>query len=169
MTMKRIILTLVAISYAIVSFGFVIISFFVSRVDKQSENTTKCYVATVSEVQIKDNGKGRSVKIVTNEYRNDLIIVYSSVCTDNVVDDINSLQHGQKIYFRIENYYDELMNHGEIMPIVSLETETHSIFSLDEYNELIKETVYPTKVTAVIVTLVFLSVSVLCFFLAFKK
>lgn len=165
---KRGILIFIAVFSAIEFLGLTATAFIVSRVDKQSENTTKCYVATVSEVQIDDNGKGRSARIIINEYRNDLIL-FSMVCTDNVVSDINRLENGQKIYFRIENRYAELINKGEIMPIVSLETETDSIFSLEEYNELIKGTVFPTKVTAVIVTLVFLSISVLCFFLAFKK
>lgn len=137
--------------------------------DNQDENTTARIAATVSETPITDHGDHISVSIITCEYRSELIILYLDAYPNNVIDDIRQLNKGEKIYFRIKSNEVEDMSSVYIMPIMSLETETETIFSLEDYNRVTKWNTRSIKQAPVFAALVLLAVSVFCFVSAIKK
>lgn len=134
-----------------------------SKIDKQTENTTKFYTATVNSVDIVDTGGSVFAEIHTKEYDNSWHI--STNISKNIkMDDVRNLRNGQTIYFRIENKKVEQINEVEFINITSLKTDTKNIFSLEDYNEYIRNSAYPAKTASIIVALLFLFIPIFCYF-----
>lgn len=168
--MKKTTLIIISIHCLIGFIAFALLSVFIrGDLDNQDENTTAHIAATVSETPITDHGDHLSVSIITREYRSELIILYLDTYPNNVIDDIRQLSKGEKIYFRIKSNEVEDMNSAYIMPIMSLETETETIFSLEDYNRVTEWNTRSIKYAPVFATLVLLAVSVLCLVSAIKK
>lgn len=166
--MKKTILKLIIIIVSFVFFiNMVILLLFTSKIDKQTDNTTTYYSATVSNTKIW-KGKDIYVNIRTNEYDNDLTITTSIEKNINL-DDVRNLQNGQKIFFRIENYKTDDINKVPFIDIVSLSTETKDIFTLDDYNKFMSVAAYPGRIVGFIVALLFLSISVYNLFTLIRK
>lgn len=135
--------------------------FFMSQIDKQSEETTTLYPATIAFVQVTETGENIHIEILTKEYSSALYI--SNTIGKNVnVEDIRQLKSGQKIWFRIENIKSDQINHADFIDIVSLKTETADIFSLENYNQWIADSAYPARRSAVILAGLFLLIALFC-------
>lgn len=142
--------------------GTVGIMISMTQIDQQTEDTTTDYSATVSNIQITDTGKSTYVAIQTKEYDSTLQI--STNISDKLnMDDVRSLQEGQTIFFRVENTKAGQMNTVQTLNIVSLKTEQTDIFTLDDYNEDMKQAAYPARIASMIVALGFLAI--FCVFL----
>lgn len=167
--MKKTKFTVIILIFSILFLiGTVGIIGFMMQIDKQTENTTTCYSATVSNVQVTNTEKHLYVEIQLNEYNSNLQI--STNISKNInIEDINGLKKGQKIFFRIENIKVDQINHVEFVDIVSLKTENKDIFTLDDYNKYMKQSAYPAKIAGIIVSLAFLSIAVCCVFSLKKK
>lgn len=133
-----------------------------SKIDKQTENTTTFYTATVSDIDITDTGEKIFAEIHTKEYSTSLQI--STNISKNIkMDDIRDLKNGQTIFFRIENIKVEQMNKAEFINITSLRTDAKDIFSLEEYNKYIHDSAYPTRIASIVMALLFLFISLFCY------
>lgn len=133
-----------------------------SKIDKQTENTTTFYTATVSDIDITDTGEKIFAEIHTKEYNTSLQI--STNISKNIkMDDIRDLKNGQTIFFRIENIKVEQVNKAEFINITSLRTDTKDIFSLEEYNKYIHDSAYPTRIASIVMALLFLFISLFCY------
>lgn len=155
----KIIIMIVSLLFLVATIGLII---FMSKINKQTEDTTTCYTATVNGVDVTDTGESIFAEIYTKEYDTSLYI--STNISKNIrMDDVRDLRNGQTIYFRIENIKVEQMNKVEFIDITSLKTDTKNIFSLKDYNEYMHNFVYPAKIAGIIVALLFLFISLFCY------
>ena len=134
---------------------------------QQTEETTTLYTATVTGVEIVDNGEYTSACIYTKEYENYLLIT-SNIIQNIKMDDVKNLENGQTIYFGIENENAPQMNKVEFLHITSLKTDTKVIFSLADYNQYGLESFLPGRILIIIVAVLFLANAISCF-LRIKK
>lgn len=155
----------VLIISALLSLGTVGILFCMRNIDKQTEDTTTLYSATVETIKITDTGKHIYTEIHTKEYH--AVLMISTNTTQNIdLNDIRNLQNGQRIYFRIENSKIGQMtnaadqsNNVNLINIISLETETKCIFSLEDNNKYFRIAAYPARIAGIVMALLFLSIS----------
>lgn len=134
----------------------------ISEIDKQTESTTTLFTATVDGVDITDTGERVFAEIHTKEYDTSLFIS-ANICENIKMDEIRDLKDGQTLFFRIENINVKQMNKVEFINIVSLETNTKDIFSIDEYNEIVSDSAYPARIASIVTALLFLFISLFCF------
>ena len=160
----KIVIMLMSLLFFIAMIGVII---FMSRIDKQTEDTTALYTATVMGVDINNIGENVFAEIHTKEYSTSLYI--STNIGQNIdIDDVRNLKNGQTIFFRIENVKVQQMNKVEFVNITALKTDTNDIFSLEDYNNCIYNSAYPARVASVIMASLFLSFSLL-FYLKINK
>lgn len=155
---KNVIIMWVSFFCFVVTLGLIIS---ISKIDKQTNETTTIYKATINDVFITDTGNNLFVEICTKEYDTSLKI--STNISKNIkIDDITDLKEGQTIFFQIENIKVKQMNKVEFINITSLKTDTKEIFSLEEYNMYINNSAYPTRIVGIVMALLFLFVSIYC-------
>lgn len=161
--MRKVLLIILVCS---VFFFLVTIGIFISmfQIDKQTEDITIEYSATVRRIHINNSVKNKWVQIETEEYDSSL---YISVNISKNIDirKIESLKQGEKIFFRIVDTKAEQLNSVDFVDIVSLKTETNDIFTLEDYNHFMRVSARLARIANIIVALILLVVSVLCFVL----
>lgn len=143
----------------LVMIGLLIVS---SAIDKQTDGTTTLYTATVSSVDVTDTGNAVSADIYIREYDTSLYLT-TSVCENIKMDDLRDLNEGEMIFFRIENIKVEQMNEVEFLDIVSLKTDKKEIFTLEQYNQYMRDTACPTRIAGFLFAFVFLGMSLRCY------
>lgn len=132
------------------------------QIDKQTEDTTTLYTATVSGVDITDTGENIFAKIHIKEYNTSLHI--DTTISKNIsMDDVRNLENGQTIFFRIENIKVQQMDKVDFLNITSLKTDKNNIFTLEEYNAFISDSAYPARIAGIITAILFFSISVFCY------
>ena len=161
--MRKVLLIILVCS---VFFFLVTIGIFISmfQIDKQTEDITIEYSATVRRIHINNSVKNKWVQIETEEYDSSLYISVNISKNINM-NKIIALKEGEKIFFRIENIKVKQMNFVDFVDIVSLKTETDDIFTLNDYNYFMRISARPARIANIIVALILLVVSVLCFVL----
>ena len=133
-----------------------------SKIDKQTEDTTTFYTATVVDVSINTVGDNTFAEIYTNEYSTALY-VSTNIGNNIKIDDMENLTNGQRIIFGIEKAKVEQMDKVEFVNITSLKTDTKDIISLDDYNKYIRNSAYPARIVCSIMASLFFFVSILCY------
>lgn len=126
----------------------------INKIDKQTENTTTSYIATVIDVDITDTGNGVFAEIYTNEY-NTTLYISTNICKNIRMDDVKNLEKGETIFFRIENMKVKQMGNVRFVNIISLKTETENIFTLNQYNKSTSNSVFHTRIAGVAMSLFF--------------
>ena len=122
------VITIVSLLFFVATIGLIIS---MSKIDKQTENTTTFYTATVTGVDVTNTGENIFAEIHTKEYKTSLHI--SSNISKNIrMDDVRNLRNGETIFFGIENTKAQQMNKVEFVNITSLKTDTKDILSLEE-------------------------------------
>ena len=121
-----------------------------SKIDKLEERETTEFVATVTDVKTTNTGKNLSAEIYTKEYDAPLY-VSNSVCNRIGVEAIDSLKVDETIFFRIEKIKKAQMNKVAFISIVSLRTDSKSIFALEEYNNFMHISAKPARMASIIV------------------
>lgn len=155
----KIVIMSVSLLFFVATIGLIIS---MSKIDKQTENTTTFYTATVIGVDVTNTGENIFAEIHTKEYNTSLHI--SANISKNIrMDDVRNLRNGQTIFFGIENIKVRQMNKVEFVNITSLKTETKDILSLEEYNKCIHNSVYPARIASIVMALLFLSISLFCY------
>ena len=151
----------------IVSFVFFIGStcllIFTRNIDQQTEETTTLYAATVTGVEVTKIGNDISAEISVKEYSNNLLIS-ESICKKINIDDVQHLETGQIIYFRIENFMAQHLNNAAFVNIASLKTDAKDIFSLADYNQYVHDSSYPGRILTIVAAAICLSISISYFF-----
>ena len=148
------------IIFALLFFVFIVLIISISKIDKQTENTTTLYTATVSRVNIVDTGRKIFTEIHTKEYKNSLLID-TDVNKNINISDVENLQSGDLIFFRIENIKVKQINSVEFINIVSLKTQSKEVFSLEDYNQYIFKSAYPARIICFTLALASLLVSLI--------
>ena len=133
-----------------------------SKIDKQTEDTTTFYTATVIGVDITNTGKNISAEIHTNEYNTSLLISVN-ISKNISMDDVRDLKKGQTIFFGIEKKKARQMNEVEFVNITALKTDTKEILSLEEYNTCIHDSAYPARIAGIVLASAFLFLSLFCY------
>ncbi len=136
---NRVVILIVVALFYIGSFGLIYLIF---TADKQNEDNTTAYRATVSDVEIISD---QSSLIYIKEYENALLIP-DTIMKQIDVYELEELKNGQSIHFRIANYAVDYVNEVEFLDIVSLSTDEKDIFTLEEYNSYISVAALPAKV-----------------------
>ena len=123
----------------------------------QTESTTKQLIGTITNVEFIDNRGDFSIKIYTKEFTPFLLLTTNNKYMEK--NDVASLQNGQTILFRVKNKVYEQMQEEDVifLSIVSLDTTTKSIYSLEEQNQYVQEATFPTKAIVIVVSLLVLS------------
>lgn len=143
----------------LVIIGLLIVS---DVIDKQTDDTTTLYTATVSRVDVTDTGNAVSVDIYTREYNTSLYLT-PTVCEYIKTEDLRDLNAEETIFFRIENMKVKQMNEVGFLDIVSLKTDKKEIFTLEQYNQYMRDTACPTRITGFLFAFVFLGMSLHCY------
>lgn len=151
---NRIVILIVVVLFYIGSFGLIYLVF---MSDRQNESNTTSYTATVSSVDIIND---QSSLIYIKEYENALLVM--DVIMENIdVSELECLNSGQQIYFRIENYEVDYVNEVEFVEIVSLSTDEKDIFTLDDYNSYMSRAALPAKIASIVFNILLLIIIVL--------
>lgn len=145
-TKTKQVIIIASVFFLLVTIGLIIS---MSKIDKQTAETSTFYTATVSNVDITDTGKNISAIIQTKEYKTDLHISVN-ICKAINMDDVRALKDSQQISFTIENIRATQMDSVEFLPITSLKTATKEIFSLEDYNGYTQTAAYAPRNTAII-------------------
>lgn len=130
--MKMIWKIFVMVTALLMSIGFVVLLYMISDDNKQTENNTTEFVATVAKVNTLEKEGGTDYNIITNEYPAQLLINRSLIKS---IDLERAIDIGDTIYFRVENVWAEQMNEISFTSITSLRTENRVFFALEDYNE----------------------------------
>lgn len=124
-----------------------------------TNDNTKEYIATFNYIQLNSSNDKTEAFISINEYDTLLYIpkdIFENIHSNKMMD----IKKGQEISFRIENHYIEQFGSAPILSIVELKTTNNVIYSIEEYNIIIKKTIIPPKVICVIA---FFSLSLIFF------
>ena len=89
-------------------------------IDRQSEDNTVLFTATVKSTVIMDTGENISVEINTEEFKAGLYL-QQSICNEMGVEDIEALKIGEKISFRVEKAKAEQLDKAEFVNIAAAE------------------------------------------------
>lgn len=88
--------------------------------------------ATVSNIKITETADGDLIEIHTEEHTN-YWTVNSGAYDDETEKKIVELEQGEKIKIGVLKYASENINNSIFLPIASLETETETIISMEDY------------------------------------
>ncbi len=88
--------------------------------------------ATVSNIKITETADGDLIEIHTEEHTN-YWTVDSGAYDDETEKKIVELEQGEKIKIGVLKYASKNINNSIFLPIASLETETETIISMDDY------------------------------------
>ena len=161
--MKRLKIQLIIMIVSFVFFiGMIGLLILMRDIDRQTEETTSFYQATVTSVDIANTGSDISARIYTNEYDTYLLIT-TDIAPNINMDDVKDLKNGQTIFFGIEKIKAPDMNKVALIDITSLKTETKVIFSLEEYNQYMHDSLYPSRIAGAVVAALLLCLSIFCF------
>ena len=139
-----------------------------SKIDKQTEDTTTLYTATVTDVNITNTQKNIFIEINTKEY-NTALHISTNISKNIEIEDVKKLKNGQTIFFRIENTQVHQINEIEFVNITSLKTNTKDILSLEEYNKCIYNAARPARIASIVMASLFLSISMFCYLKIIKR
>ena len=154
----KIVIMIVSLLFFVILTG-VLVSMY--EIDKQTEDTTTLYIATIKNIHIAGTMENTYAEIFTNEY-DSALRVSTNIASKIDIDSVKELNKGQMIFFRIENFKVEQMDQVEFLDIVSLSTNVKEIYNLDEYNEHIHNAAHPARVTGVVMAVVSLIVALFC-------
>lgn len=147
---KNLIIFIVCLVFLIAMIGLLIT---INQVDKKTETNTFESFATVSKVETINTGKNIYVEIFTNEYDNSFHIT-PSISKHLNMDDINGLQGGDEIVFRIENDDKVQINKVRFIEAVSLKTSKGDIFTLSDYNAYMSIAAKPARIVVTVLVFV---------------
>lgn len=166
-------LKILAIWFIIGFLGVIGIIIQMPQLFHHTEESTTLFTGTVSSVDVTEKSdefgtKIISIHIYTNEFKPYLLLEADSQYIEK--DDIALLESGQTIYFRVWNAVakQQQEDEGIFIGIVSLETTSKSIYSLEEYNQRMGEHAHFPIIAACVVALLLLTGAVACF-LKLKK
>lgn len=134
--------------------GSIGIIFFMNKADKFTEEKIIEQRATLKDIEISNSNKVFA-EIYTREYENSFLIS-TIVCGKINLNDLRSLKKGDTLFVGIKKENEKLANQVEFIDIVSLRTESQSIFSLDDYNKYMNESARPTRIASVVLASIFL-------------
>ena len=130
-----------------------------NNTDNLTTQNTSEYIATVERSDIKNTGEDLSIEIFTEEY--DIPLYVSTNISSKIdVSLIKSMTNSDTIIFRVENHLYEQIGTIDFLNIVSLKTSDNDIFSLDDYNTLMHESTKPARIASVMLTCLFLILSI---------
>ena len=122
----KIVIMIVSLLFFVATIGLMIS---MSKIDKQTEDTTAFYTATVIDVDVTNTGENVFAEIHTKEYNTSLYI--STNIGKNIrMDDVSYLKNGQTIFFGIENIKVQQMNKVEFVNITSFKDSPLSATNL---------------------------------------
>ena len=159
---KKKIRLLIAVISTILLIGVSGIYITMLQMDDQTSKTTVQYSATVDRVKVQQSNSKPYIEIYVKEYSNSLYISQNISQSINL-NDISDLQCGDTVFFRIQSEYADQMNQAFFVPIVSLETETISLLSLEQYNHITGKTLLPSKIVCVTIAILLLIVATINF------
>ena len=160
--MKKKKLIMVLLILCMISFfGTIGLLISMNSIDKQTEQSTTEFMATVTHVETTYTEKNTYIEVYTEEYGT-MLYISTTISRKINIDDITNLQNGQKILFRVENNKLDEFEKAEFVNVVSLKTTEKEIFSLSSYNEYIHESVIPARITGIVLITVFALVSAYC-------
>ncbi len=155
----KIVIMIVSLLFFVATIGLIVS---MSKIDKQTEDTTTFYTATVIDVEVTDTGENIFAEIHTKEYNTSLHIS-TNISKKIRMDDVKNLSNGQTIFFGIENIKVQQMNKVEFVNITSLKTDTKDILSLEEYNRCIYNSAYPARIASIIMASLLFFISLFCY------
>lgn len=137
------------------------LNFYLPSVYSLTQNDVKDYSAVIDRVSIDGTGE-----IFTDEFSLPLYIS-SGVIKKIGTQKINDLKNGEKIYFEAEK--DARTDNEVSIYIVSLKTDDEIIFSLNDYNEALKESAKPAKIAGIILDILCIAVIILISYKLIKE
>ena len=146
--------------FLLLFFGMIGLYIMISAVDQQSEANTVEYTDTVAAVDVTQTENDVHLEIVTESNRR--LIVQTSVANHLDRNEIQALQPGEQIFYRIEKIVQQTFEEAGMANIVALRTEDQEFFSLDDYNQYIRGPLGQAKIACLVVAAVFFLVCLYC-------
>jgi hypothetical protein len=135
--------------------GSLVLFFLLFTLHNRTDENTVSYTATVESVEIKQSESNTSLLIHTQEYSNALILP-KSVEIQMDLEKVSQLKNGETITFRIEKMHVEEMNNADLMMIVSLKTDSTELLTLEQYNQYIEPSTFPSKIATLVLSTILL-------------
>lgn len=146
--------------FLLLFFGMIGLYIIISAEDQQSEANTVEYNDTVAAVDVTQTENDVHLEIVTESNRR--LIVQTSVANQLDPSEIQALQPGEQIFYRIGKTFQQTFEEAGMANIVALRTKDQEFFSLDDYNQYIQEPLSQAKIACLIVAAVFFLASLYC-------
>ena len=141
---------------------------FINIENNHTYKTITSHTATVRQVQIDDIGDEISAKIYTNEYVSCFII--DAYVLENIdIADIKELKNGETINFSIDNRNAKHPDSLSMWILTSLSTNSKEIYSLNDYNKYEHKAMLGPKIICIVMSLVYLILSLILFKKSTKK
>lgn len=140
--------------------GIIGIIITLNSIDKLAVKNTTEFNAIVKKIEITEAGENLYINIYTKEPEKTLNIS-TSVSRKISRSDIESLQEGEVIVFRIENNMIKRFENNGFGSVVSIKTDEKEILSLDDYNVFIHDSVSIARKVAMFFSLVFLLIFII--------
>jgi len=163
MTAKKTTIKVLALILSIVViFAMMAVLIFYNKADKLTESNTTLCSATVVGWQTTRVNNGDIIKIVLQTEEYEAYFVITEYIAKNINTDFVEDLTEQSISFRIQNNMTDRVDQGKSIDMVSLESETEEIFSLEDYNKYIHDSLNPLRIACVVIAVLFLAVAVFC-------
>lgn len=158
---KRKLLIFFSILFLFFFFGMISLIIMMNNSEKPSEKNTTEFTATVIYVEMGGTGAEKYGVIYTEEYSSTKLNIFN-IKRIGDTNDLQNLQTGQTVFFRINNVWLDQFEEMEFVDIISLRTEEKEIFSLSNYEEYISQQRFAATIVGIVVTLIFLLASIHC-------
>ena len=136
--------------------------FFQKDLHLTDENTIQ-YTATVTEINTWTASEDVYIEIVTEEYGSALTVALA-VSNQNGHDFLSDVSVGDVITFRIQERMKESLESKHMAIAVALNTAQREYYSLETYNELLKEDSIGSTLTAICLSCAALIIAAYCVF-----
>lgn len=146
--------------FLLLFFGMIGLYIIISAEDQQSEANTVEYNDTVAAVDVTQTENDVHLEIVTESNRR--LIVQTSVANQLDPSEIQALQPGEQIFYRIGKTFQQTFEEAGMANIVALRTEDQEFFSLDDYNQYVREILGQGKIACLVAAAVFFLASLYC-------
>jgi len=137
-----------------------IISITTNAAERVSESNTTEFRATIARIEMPNPNTGECGIIHTEQYKTMLTLAQIDRIID--MDDFMELEVGQEVFFRIDSAWLGHFEEMNAITIVSLRTDEKEIASLNSYSDLKQKENHMLSVQAMVISLLFLLLSVHC-------
>lgn len=151
---------IVLIVSSVLLFGLICIFISMNTIANLTEQTTVELVGTLTKVKVVDTGNNIYIEIHTEEY-DDKLYISTNIAKQININEFNNLQEGQLVFFRVKDSASQL-EENELINVLALKTSDVVFFSINDYNEYIRQATFPARIMCLLLMVIFLLIIIRC-------